>query len=73
MNRKYNLLIPMAGLGSRFVKAGYKIPKQLIYVKEKQLIDLSLESVDTTDCNLIFVVRDDQICNFHILESFFLP
>jgi RpiB/LacA/LacB family sugar-phosphate isomerase len=56
----------MAGLGSRFVKAGYKIPKQLIYVKEKQLIDLSLESVATTDCNLIFVVRDDQICNFHI-------
>ena len=66
MTKKYNLLIPMAGRGQRFVDAGYKVPKQLIYVKEKQLIDLSLESVDTSECNLIFVVRDDQICNFHI-------
>ena len=56
----------MAGRGQRFVDAGYKVPKQLIYVKEKQLIDLSLESVDSSECNLIFVVRDDQICNFHI-------
>ena len=56
----------MAGRGQRFVEAGYKVPKQLIYVQDKQLIDLSLESVDTSECNLVFVVRDDQICNFHI-------
>lgn len=66
MTKKYNLLVPMAGRGQRFVDAGYKVPKQLIYVQDKQLIDLSLESVDTSECNLIFVVRDDQICNFHI-------
>jgi dTDP-glucose pyrophosphorylase len=66
MNKKYNILVPMAGRGQRFIDKGYRVPKQLIYVKEKQLIDLSIESVNTAECNLIFVVRDDQICNFHI-------
>lgn len=64
MNKKYNLLIPMAGLGSRFRKEGYEVPKQFIYVKDKQLIDISLECVDTSECNLIFVIRDEQIYNY---------
>ena len=62
--KKYNLLIPMAGLGSRFKKEGYEVPKQFIYVKDKQLIDLSVECIDTSECNLIFVVRDEQIYNY---------
>lgn len=63
---KPNVLVPMAGLGSRFVKAGYKVPKQLIYCNDKQLIDLSLDCLDYTDCNLIFIVRDDQVYNHHV-------
>ena len=62
--KKYNLLVPMAGLGSRFKKEGYEVPKQFIYVKDKQLIDLSIECIDTSECNLIFVVRDEQIFNY---------
>lgn len=68
MSKKYNLLIPMAGRGQRFIDAGYTVPKQLMHVKEKQLIDISLGSVDMTDCNLIFVVRDDQVYNLRIDE-----
>lgn len=64
--KKYNLLIPMAGLGKRFLDAGYKVPKQFIYVDKKQLIDISLNCFDLSDCNLIFVVRDDQISNHNI-------
>jgi len=64
--KKYNLLIPMAGRGQRFIDAGYKVPKQLIYAKDKQLIDLSLSSVNYEECNLIFVVRDAQISNYQI-------
>ena len=64
--KKYNLLIPMAGLGQRFIDAGYKVPKQFIYIDRKQLIDISLDCVDFTDCNLIFVVRDDQISNHNV-------
>mgnify|MGYP001445874255 CR=1 FL=1 len=68
MEKKYNLLIPMAGRGQRFVDAGYTVPKQLIHIKEKQLIDISLGSVDISECNLIFVVRDDQVYNLRIDE-----
>lgn len=56
----------MAGLGSRFVKQGYKVPKQLIYCHDKQLIDISLTCLNWQDANLIFVVRDDMVYNFHI-------
>ena len=62
--KKFNLLVPMAGRGQRFIDEGYKVPKQLIYVEDKQLLDISLECIDVSDCNLIFVVRDDQISNF---------
>ena len=74
--KKYNLLIPMAGLGSRFRKEGYEVPKQFIYVKDKQLIDLSVECIDTSECNLIFVVRDEQIYNYSadkVLKNKFGP
>ena len=64
--KKYNLLIPMAGRGQRFVDKGYKVPKQLLHIKDEQLIDISLSSVNFDDCNLVFVVRDDQITNYQI-------
>jgi len=65
---KPNILIPMAGLGSRFIKEGFKVPKQLINIKDKHLIDISLDCLDYEGCNLIFVVRDETIYNFHIDE-----
>ena len=63
---KPNILIPMAGLGNRFVQAGFKIPKQLITIKNQQLIDISMNSIAYQDCNLIFIVRDEMVYNFNI-------
>jgi hypothetical protein len=63
---KPTVLVPMAGLGSRFIKEGYKVPKQLITVGNRQLIDISLDCLDYTDCNLVFIVRDEQVYNFHM-------
>ena len=65
---KPNILIPMAGLGSRFVKEGFKVPKQLINIKDRHLIDISLDCLDYKDCNLIFVVRDEHVYNHHMDE-----
>ena len=65
---KPNILVPMAGLGSRFIKEGFKVPKQLINIKDKHLIDISLDCLNYKDCNLIFVVRDETVYNFHIDE-----
>jgi RpiB/LacA/LacB family sugar-phosphate isomerase len=66
--KKYNMLIPVAGKAQRFADEGYSMPKPLIMAKTKQIIDWSLESVDTTDCNLIFAVRLDHINNHAIDE-----
>jgi len=64
-----NVLIPMAGAGSRFVKQGIKSPKQLLTVRGKHVLDISLESMlgwQNDYGNLIFIVRDEQVYNFHI-------
>lgn len=64
---KTNILIPMAGLGSRFAKEGYFMPKQLIMIDDKHMLDWSLKSIkNKEDHNLIFCVRRDQINNFSI-------
>lgn len=55
----------MAGLGSRFKKEGYDVPKQFIYVRNKQLLDISLDCIDKSECNLIFIVRDEQVYNYN--------
>ena len=64
--KKYNLLLPIAGKAQRFLDAGYTMPKPLILAKHRHVIDWSLSSIDTKECNLIFIVRLDHIYNFSI-------
>ena len=40
-----NILIPMAGAGSRFQKAGYIFPKPLIEINNKPMIQIVLDSL----------------------------
>ena len=64
---KFNLLLPIAGKGNRFVEKGYDIPKPLIPVSDgKILVEKSLESVNIDEANLIFIVRREHIDNFGI-------
>lgn len=53
---KMNVLIPMAGAGSRFQKAGYTFPKPLIEVRGKPMIQLVVENLNI-DARHIFVVQ----------------
>ena len=55
-NKKMNVLIPMAGAGSRFEKAGYTFPKPLIEVNQKPMIQLVVENL-SLDAHYIFVVQ----------------
>ena len=66
MNKKYNLLLPIAGRAQRFLDKGYTMPKPLIMSKDKHIIDWSMKSIDTTECNIIFAVRLEHINNFSI-------
>lgn len=45
MNNKLSIVVTMAGRGSRFKKAGYKIPKYMITAKGKTLFDWSISSL----------------------------
>jgi len=51
------VIIPMAGLGSRFTNAGYTTHKPLIQVNNKSLIRYAVESLDIVG-DYIFVCRD---------------
>ena len=51
-----NVLIPMAGAGSRFEKAGYTFPKPLIEVNGKPMIQIVVENINI-DAKHIFVVQ----------------
>lgn len=53
---KLNVLIPMAGAGSRFEKAGYTFPKPLIEVNGKPMIQAVVENLNI-DANYIYVVQ----------------
>jgi HAD superfamily hydrolase (TIGR01509 family) len=54
--KNFNVLIPMAGHGSRFQKAGYKLPKPLIDVQGMPMIEKVVRNLNI-DANFIFVVQ----------------
>ena len=57
-DKKMNVLIPMAGAGSRFQQAGYTFPKPLIDVEGKPMIQVVVENLNI-DANFIFVVQKE--------------
>ena len=63
---KANIILPIAGLGQRFADGGFATPKPLIEVDGKYLVEKSLDSIDTTDADLIFIVRQEHIDSFSI-------
>jgi HAD superfamily hydrolase (TIGR01509 family) len=55
-NKRMNVLIPMAGRGSRFEAHGYSLPKPLIDVRGKPMIQVVVENLGL-DAHFIFVVQ----------------
>jgi HAD superfamily hydrolase (TIGR01509 family) len=55
-DEKLNVLIPMAGAGSRFEKAGYTFPKPLIDIKGKPMIQIVSDNLNI-EANFIFLVQ----------------
>jgi HAD superfamily hydrolase (TIGR01509 family) len=55
-DEKLNILIPMAGAGSRFEQAGYTFPKPLIDVKGKPMIQVVVENLNIK-ANYIYIVQ----------------
>jgi len=56
-----NIVIPMAGQGSRFAKAGYEKPKPFIDVDGKPMIVRVLENLSYPDARYILIARKEHI------------
>lgn len=68
--KKINIVIPMAWAGSRFIDAGYDLPKPLIDVKGKPMLQRATDSFnflkETYDLQFIFIVLKEHVQNFKI-------
>ena len=57
--QKINIVIPMAGQGSRFAKAGYSKPKPFIDVLGKPMIAHVLENLSIPNARFILLARSE--------------
>lgn len=64
-DKKLNVLIPMAGAGSRFSQAGYTFPKPLIEVEGKPMIQVVVENLNI-DANYIFLVQKEHYEKYNL-------
>ncbi|MBT7296598.1 hypothetical protein HN836_02990 [Candidatus Woesearchaeota archaeon] len=69
-----NILMPMAGFGSRFSKAGFDTPKPIINVEDKPMFINALNSFDNFDVplNITVVIRKEHTCFFDSDKIFML-
>ena len=66
---KPTLLIPMAGLGRRFSTNGYTIPKQMVPINGKPMIEVSLNCIKLDDFKKVFIIRKEHVVN-HSIDLF---
>ena len=70
--KKMNMIITMGGLGSRFIKAGYTVPKYMIEAKGKTLFEWSLDSLAGYNKYVnkyVFIVRQEDEAEHFIREK----
>jgi HAD superfamily hydrolase (TIGR01509 family) len=74
VDKKMNVIIPMAGAGSRFEKAGYTFPKPLIEVNGKPMIQVVVENLGI-NANYIFIVQKShrELYNLDTLLNMLCP
>lgn len=65
-DKKLNVLIPMAGLGSRFADAGYSFPKPLIEVNGKPMIERVVESLGI-EAKYIYVAMQEHVDKYNLI------
>lgn len=68
--KEINLIMPMAGLGSRFSKVGYIEPKPLIMLGDKPFFWWAAQSVlQQVSARIIFVVLERHVEDFQIQKT----
>ena len=65
VSKKMNVLIPMAGAGSRFSNAGYTFPKPLIDVNNKPMIQVVVDNLNI-EANYIYIVQKSHRVKYNL-------
>ena len=55
---KIQLIIPMSGIGKRFIDAGYKTPKPLLKVRSKEIINHVVNMFEDIE-KVIFICNEE--------------
>ena len=65
-----NIVVPMAGRGSRFAQAGYKMPKPLIDVFGHPMIEYVTKNI-TPDCEhrFIYICQEEHLKKYGLAEK----
>ena len=66
-DKKMNVLIPMAGAGSRFAAAGYTFPKPLIEVNGKPMIQVVTENLNV-EAHFIYIVQKEHYDKYNLKQ-----
>jgi beta-phosphoglucomutase-like phosphatase (HAD superfamily)/dTDP-glucose pyrophosphorylase len=66
-DNKMNVLIPMAGAGSRFTQAGYTFPKPLIEVHGKPMIQVVVDNLNI-EAHYIFLVQKEHYEKYNLKQ-----
>ena len=64
-SKTMNVLIPMAGAGSRFAEQGYTFPKPLIEVGNKPMIQVVVDNLNI-EANYIFIVQKEHYLKYNL-------
>lgn len=65
-----NIVIPMAGRGSRFANAGYVLPKPLIDVNGKPMIEIVTENLrPSCEYRFIYLCLSEHIVKFDLVKK----
>lgn len=60
------VVIPAAGLGSRFSKAGFSFPKPLVEINGKPMIQCVVENLGFTDAKHVFLIQREHLQKYSI-------
>ena len=69
MSDRLNIVIPMAGQGKRFADVGYEVPKPLIRVHGKPMIQVVIENLTPAiPHRFIFICQNEHIRRYGLVE-----
>jgi len=61
-----NIVIPMAGKGSRFATAGFEVPKPLIEIQGRPMIEWVVRSIRSDTAKYIYIVQEEHLKEYDL-------